>query len=291
MLRSLHTIKGNCAVLGFAAAAGRAHALEEEIERDDKLPPTAIDSLDTCFRDGLRRIEEFIEQARGRIDIDSADFTTLIEQLKRREDYDVILSMVHHWQLEPIGAVLQGLAGHARRLADQMGKRVEVTVEASGIRVGNEQLRAFCGTLVHGIRNAVDHGIEVPAQRVHTGKPETGRLKLSATIEGQSLVVTVADDGAGVDVERVRERAHALGMPCETRGEVLEALFAAGLSTRTNVTELSGRGVGASAVRVACRALGGEAKIVSEWGRGTELRCVLPLSVIGIDEMRIAGAA
>src|SRR5262249_14842528 len=96
-----------------------------------------------------------------------------------------------------------------------------------------------------------------------------------------ALVVTVADDGAGVDMERARARAQELGLPCSTRAEVLDSLFAEGLTTRTEVTELSGRGVGTSAVRAACRALGGEATIRSEWGRGTELRCVLPSGVLG----------
>ncbi len=137
---------------------------------------------------------------------------------------------------------------------------------------------------MHAVRNAVDHGIETPERRRDSGKPEVGRIRLSAARDAAgALVVTVTDDGAGVDVEQVRARAEARGLPCITRADVLESLFVEGVSTRADVTELSGRGVGTSAVRAACRELGGEASIRSEWGRGTELRCVLPASVLGAE--------
>jgi len=154
-------------------------------------------------------------------------------------------------------------------------------VEGNGIRVVDDGLRAFCGSLVHAVRNAVDHGIELPEARVARGKRPTGLLKLSACIaETGALVVSVADDGNGVDIERVRTRAQALGLPHETTGEVLDALFSDGLTTRDSVTDLSGRGIGTSAVRAACRELGGDAEMRSEQQHGSELRCVLPPTVL-----------
>jgi two-component system chemotaxis sensor kinase CheA len=228
----------------------------------------------------LRRIQDLVSDARDRIDIDADDYGRLVDQLQRRTAYDEILALVESWQLEPIDNMLYELAGHARRLAEQMGKRIDVVVEGNGLRVRDDDLRAFGASLVHAVRNAVDHGIEAPAVRVAHGKPASGVLRLRACVDHGGLVVSVIDDGAGVDIERVRERARALGLAHETSAEVLEALFADGLTTRDRVSELSGRGVGTSTVRAACRALGGEAHMVTEWQRGSELRCVLPAAVL-----------
>ena len=279
--RALHTLKGNAAVLGFAALADLAHAIEDELEAEGQIAAASFGALEQGFKDVLRRIQELVSDARDRIDIDADDYGRLVEQLQRRAAYDEVLALVESWQLEPIENMLHELAAHARRLAEQMGKRIEVVVEDNGLRVRDDELRAFGASLVHAVRNAVDHGIEAPEVRVAHGKPTTGVLRLRAGVgDHGGLVVSVIDDGAGVDIERVRERARALGLAHETSAEVLEALFADGLTTRDRVSELSGRGVGTSTVRAACRALGGEAHMVTEWQRGSELRCVLPAAVL-----------
>jgi chemotaxis protein histidine kinase CheA len=230
--------------------------------------------------------------ARDRVDIDASDYTHLVERLQRRNGYTEILALVEGWQREPVDNVLNELASHARRLAEQTGKRVEVVVEGNGIRVVDEGLRAFFRSLVHAVRNAVDHGIETPAVRVAQGKPEVGHLRFRAAVANDgSLVVSILDDGAGVDLERVRTRARAFGLPHDTTEQILDALFADGLTTRDAVTDLSGRGVGTSAVRMACRELGGDAQILSNWGQGSELRCVLPPAVLSVLPPPVSAAA
>jgi HPt (histidine-containing phosphotransfer) domain-containing protein len=279
--RALHTLKGNAAVLGFAALAALAHSVEDELEREGNIAEDSYAALDRGLKACLRRIQDLVSDARDRIDIDVQDYGRLVDQLQRRAAYDELLTLVKAWQLEPIANLLDELAGHARRLADQVGKRIEVIVEHNGIRVLDDGLRTLRGNLVHAVRNAIDHGIESPDLRAALGKPEVGIVRLSATVSDTgALVLGVSDDGTGVDIERVRERARALGLPHATSTEVLEALFADGLTTRDDVTELSGRGVGTSAVRAACRGLGGDAYMVSEWHRGSELRCVLPAAVL-----------
>jgi two-component system chemotaxis sensor kinase CheA len=279
--RSLHTLKGNAAVLGFAALAALAHTLEDELEREGHIAAASFALLEHGFGDSLRRIEELSADARDRVDIHAGDYQRLVDELQRRTAYDEILALVESWQREPVDHILDELAGHARRLAEHTGKRVHVLAEGNGIRVFDEGLRAFFRSLVHAVRNAVDHGIEPPAVRAAHGKPEVGTLKLSARIaETGALVVSISDDGAGVDVERARDRARAFGLPHATTHEVFDALFADGFTTRDCVTDLSGRGVGTSAIRAECRELGGEAHIRSEAGRGSELRCVLPASVL-----------
>jgi two-component system chemotaxis sensor kinase CheA len=279
--RALHTLKGNAGVLGFAALAALAHTLEDELEREGHIAAASYALLEHGFQDSLRRIEELSADARDRVDIDSGDYHRLVDQLQRRTAYDEILSLVESWQREPVDNILGELAGHARRLAEHSGKRVNIIAEGNGIRVCDEGLRAFFRSLIHAVRNAVDHGIEPPAVRVAHGKHETGQLRLIAAIgETGALVVSIADDGAGVDLERARDRARSFGLPHATDAEVLDALFTDGLTTRDNVTELSGRGVGTSAIRAACRELGGEAHLLSEAGHGSELRCVLPAALL-----------
>jgi len=281
--RALHTLKGNAAVLGFSALAAQAHSVEDELEAEGAVSDASFAALEHGFDESLRRIQSLVSDARDRIDIDASDYSRLIEQLQHRAAYDEILALVEGWQREPVDNLLADLASHARRLAEQMGKRLQVVVEGNGIRVADDGLRAFCGSLVHAVRNAVDHGIELPDARVARGKRPTGMLRLSASVgDTGSLVVSIADDGSGVDIERVRARARALGLPHGTTVEVLDALFSDGLTTRDAVTDLSGRGVGTSAVRAACRELGGEAQVLSEQDRGTELRCILPPAVLAV---------
>src|SRR5262249_50753921 len=105
--RALHTIKGNCLVLGFVSMAERAHALEDELERDGALAASSLGALEATWNESLRRIQEHIEHARGRIDIDHGDYRQLVDQLRDRADYDHILGMVERWQLEPLGNALQ----------------------------------------------------------------------------------------------------------------------------------------------------------------------------------------
>jgi two-component system chemotaxis sensor kinase CheA len=279
--RALHTLKGNAAVLGFAALAALAHTLEDELEREGHIAAASFTALEHGFRDSLQRIQELSSDARDRIDIHAQDYGRLVEELQRRTAYDEILALVESWQREPVDNILGELASHARRLAEQSGKHVEVTVDGNGIRLSDEGLRAFFRSLVHAVRNAVDHGIETPDVRVSRGKREAGALRLTAmTNDDGSMIVSVSDDGAGVDFERVRERAKRLGLPHDTTGELLDALFTDGLTTRDMVTDLSGRGVGTSAIRAECRELGGEAHLLSVWGRGSELRCVLPSAAL-----------
>ena len=290
--RALHTLKGNAAVLGFAALAALAHTLEDELEREGHIAVASYTALEHGFRDSLKRIEELSVDARDRVDIDASDYTHLVDRLQRRNGYTEILALVEGWQREPVDNILNELASHARRLAEQTGKRVEVVVEGNGIRVVDEGLRAFFRSLVHAVRNAVDHGIETPAVRVARGKPEVGHLRFRAAVaDNGSLVVSILDDGAGVDLERVRTRAQAFGLPHDTTEQILDALFADGLTTRDAVSDLSGRGVGTSAVRMACRELGGDAQILSNWGQGSELRCVLPPAVLSVLPPAVSAAA
>jgi two-component system chemotaxis sensor kinase CheA len=144
--------------------------------------------------------------------------------------------------------------------------------------------------LTHLVRNAFDHGIESPAERVRVGKPEEGLLLLSAAHQGSSIVISVTDDGVGLDRDKIIAKARELGMPADesmSDAEVYQIIFAPGFSTARQVTDVSGRGVGMDVVRRNVTALGGRIEIESTLGQGTSIRVRLPLTLAIIDSMSV----
>ncbi|MBC7413355.1 MAG: chemotaxis protein CheW, partial [Herminiimonas sp.] len=144
--------------------------------------------------------------------------------------------------------------------------------------------------LTHLVRNSIDHGIEVPTQRVAAGKGETGRLSLSAGHQGGNVVIEVTDDGAGLSRERILAKAREQGLAVsETMldPEVWQLIFAPGFSTAEEVTELSGRGVGMDVVKRNITALGGSVDIRSARGFGTTISISLPLTLAILDGMSV----
>src|SRR5262249_14398464 len=142
------------------------------------------------------------------------------------------------------------------------GKQVEFVIEGKDIELDRSMLDEIADSIVHLLRNAVDHGLEAPAARVAAGKPPTGRLVLSAQRDRSAIVITVCDEGAGMDGPRVLARAKRDGLvdsskPDLTEDELLRLLARPGFSTAEKVTDLSGRGVGVDAVYTRVRSLGG----------------------------------
>jgi two-component system chemotaxis sensor kinase CheA len=181
------------------------------------------------------------------------------------------------WTMEALAPRLRRLGKQAQQLAGRLGKPPpEVSVEANQVCVEPEVYTAFFTSLVHVVRNAMDHGIEPAERRRAQGKPETGTLRLASRLDGDRLVVTVSDDGAGVDWARVAERARAAGLPDHSHELLVEALFADGVSTKDEVSSVSGRGVGLAAVRAALVALGGSVRVQSQDGAGTTFEFSFP---------------
>jgi two-component system chemotaxis sensor kinase CheA len=185
-------------------------------------------------------------------------------------------------QLEPIERALQRLGAHARGLSQRLGKgSAEVQIEAAGMYVDPEQSRSFWLALVHVIRNAVDHGFEGPEARHGAGKPIENQLRLEASREADRVTLRISDDGRGVDWERVRTLAAQRGLPHQTRAELVRALLAPEVSTRSEVTHTSGRGVGLAAVEQDIRALEGTLDVESEPGRGCTWIISVPAARLG----------
>ncbi len=182
--------------------------------------------------------------------------------------------------VEPLLAELLG--GHARTLATAQKKRLRVSVDGGHVLVERMILDALAEPLLHLVRNSVDHGVEPPEERRNKGD---ATLKIRAESIGRSVVVTIADDGQGIDRERVRRVAVARGFTTDVEArampddDVLGLLFLHGFSTRDEVTELSGRGVGLDIVRTAVEAIGGIVRVASEPGVATSFTLTVPASI------------
>ncbi|MFZ5540743.1 MAG: hybrid sensor histidine kinase/response regulator, partial [Pseudomonadota bacterium] len=170
-----------------------------------------------------------------------------------------------------------------RQTAKELDKRVNLEVRGGTVEIDRGVLERMAGPFEHLVRNAIVHGLEPPAERLAAGKRETGEITIEVRQEGNEIIVVVADDGAGLDLERIRARALAKGLigPHQHASdrELMELIFAPGFSTATEVTELAGRGVGMDVVRSELGSFGGRVAVASERGRGTRFTLYLPLTL------------
>jgi chemotaxis protein histidine kinase CheA len=187
-------------------------------------------------------------------------------------------------QLQPLRGSLVSLARHARELARALGREVEVELEGEDTRLDRRIARELDEALIHLVRNSVDHGIELPDVREAAGKPRAGRLQIRASAEGPKVRLVISDDGRGIDFDAVIQRAVSVGLvdaaSAQSMGkqEALRLLFAPGFSTRKQITDISGRGIGLDVVANVVNRVGGEVFLDSEPGRGTTFRVEVPVA-------------
>jgi two-component system, chemotaxis family, sensor kinase CheA len=195
-------------------------------------------------------------------------------------------------RMVPVRGVFQAMARTSRDLARKHDKAVTFVTSGEDVEMDRSVVEKLSDPLGHLVRNAIDHGVEPSAERERTGKPKTATVTLSAYHQGGSIVVEIRDDGRGIDRERVLERARAMGVVRDgttpSESEILGFIFESGFSTAAEVTDTSGRGVGLDIVRRNVEAMRGRVSVLSEPGRGTTLRMVLPLTLAIIDGMLIA---
>ena len=187
-------------------------------------------------------------------------------------------------RMVPVSHVFDRFPRVVRDAARAVGKQIDFVVDGKGIELDRSMLDEIGDSIVHLLRNAVDHGIETPEARTAAGKSPTGRLVLSAARDRSAVVIKVSDDGKGIDRERVLARAKRDGLVDANRNdltedELLRLLARPGFSTAEKVTDLSGRGVGVDAVYTRVRALGGAMDIRSVPGQGTTMILRLPLTL------------
>ena len=192
--------------------------------------------------------------------------------------FDQVLSA----RLVPFEVLSERVARGARDVEARLGKKVRFETEGVDQAVDRSLLEKLLDPLTHLVRNAVDHGIEAPEERVRAGKPEAGRLQLTVHREADALIVSLADDGRGMDPEAIRRAAVERGLFTVQEASLLDTprlfrlLTTPAFSTRSEVTEVSGRGVGLDVVLASVESLGGHLDIASEQGKGSTFTLVIP---------------
>lgn len=278
LLRTLHTIKGNAGMYGFTSLATLCHELEAKIvDTGQGLPDADIDRLAEVWSRISDKVQVLIGgNQHDQVEISRADFARVTQAVTTGMPPAELTRLLRHIERDPVDPRLARLADQARRLAAGLGKGIDVVTEGNGVRLDSRRWAAFWSSLIHLLRNAVDHGIEAPEERERAGKGRAGRLALVAKEAGDRIVLEVSDDGRGVDWEGVRALATSRGLPAATDQELVAALLAGGLSTKSEATIYSGRGAGLSACYWACKEMGGTLTVSSSPGRGTTFRFSIP---------------
>jgi two-component system chemotaxis sensor kinase CheA len=204
-----------------------------------------------------------------------------------RELQDLSMSM----RMVPLKATFQKLTRLVRDVAAKLGKDVEFSTEGEDTEVDRNMVDVIGDPLVHMVRNALDHGVETPEDRLRAGKARTGHVKLSAYQAGGSVIVELKDDGRGLNREKIVKKAIEKGLIESDRGmtdgEVFQLIFAPGFSTADKITDVSGRGVGMDVVKRNIESVRGRIEIASEPGNGTTFYVRLPLTLAVTDGMLV----
>lgn len=219
------------------------------------------------------------------------DLGGLIAQQSRLNDE--VQAALGRTRMRPFSEIVPRLERVVRQTARRLEKQVDLEIAGGEIGVDAEVLDRLVEPIAHLLRNAVDHGIEAPAERRAAGKLEVGRIRIDVTALGDSIVLRVADDGRGYDLERIRARAVELGLLAADQSPSADLLtrliLLPGFSTRSEVTETSGRGVGMDVVNLRVRALRGTLTLASTPGRGVSATLRLPISQRVADLVAVRG--
>jgi two-component system chemotaxis sensor kinase CheA len=295
-------------------------SLRVPVEKLDRLahlaPEMVVQSLKAFERHTeLRRLERVLSRLRDRVrearltpdtaEIDRgaqlADYADALDSVTRRmreflvnfSDDRVRLNLITEelrqnvieLTMLPVASVFDAFPRAVRDLARTFSKEIEITIRGRETELDKKIIEQIAEPLIHLIRNAVDHGIETPADRVRIGKPTAGHLILSAEQQGNRILITLKDDGCGIDLQMLR--AVAIQRRVAPNNEIdrwspeqlLDVIFQPGFSTRSSATDVSGRGVGMDVVKSVVERLGGTVRVQSELDKGTTITLNLPLSL------------
>ncbi|HOL64143.1 MAG TPA: Hpt domain-containing protein, partial [Accumulibacter sp.] len=211
--------------------------------------------------------------------LDDANAAILAQSRLNRDVQQELMSI----RMVPFGSIAERLYRIVRQAAKEVGKRANLEIRGSQLEVDRSVLDKMLAPLEHMLRNAIAHGLEETEVRLAKGKPAIGEISLSMVQEGNEIIVSFADDGAGLDIDRLRQRGLAAGLLSAADANdverVVDLIFAPGLSTASEVSRLSGRGIGMDVLKSEVASLGGRIEVFSTPGQGTTFRLYLPLTL------------
>ena len=212
-----------------------------------------------------------------------------IDELQRntREIQESVMSM----RMLPVNMTFNRFPRVVRDLSSKLGKKVDLVIQGGNTEIDKSLIEKLVDPLTHLVRNSIDHGVESPEKRLASGKSENGTVILSAEQKGSSIIIGIIDDGAGLNKERILEKAIQNGLPVSPDmpdSEIWQLIFQAGFSTAAEVTDVSGRGVGMDVVRRNIESIGGRIEIESSQGEGSAFYIHLPLTLAIVDGMCVS---
>ncbi len=302
---SAEVVEAAPAVPAVAPAAPALKAVPGEPaapNRGEREKPAARSSESTSIRVAVEKVDQLINlvgelvitqsmlaQRSNELDpVNHGDLITSMGQLQRnaRDLQESVMSI----RMMPMEYVFSRFPRLVRDLAGKLNKQIELTLMGSSTELDKSLIERIIDPLTHLVRNSLDHGIELPENRVAAGKSPVGNLILSAEHQGGNICIEVTDDGAGLNRERILAKAISQGMAVNenmTDEEVGMLIFAPGFSTAEQVTDVSGRGVGMDVVKRNIQEMGGHVEIKSKQGSGTTIRILLPLTLAILDGMSV----
>lgn len=285
--RQVHTLKGNCALFGIDSVATLCHAIEDRIDDSASLLDADHVRLSQAWALVTKTRAELVEAGdKHAIVVAREDYERLRDDLQRHADHESLLAAVEAWELEPASKRLALIREQIERLASRLGRApVDVICHPTTVRLPPRRWAAFWSAFAHVVRNTVDHGVETSEKRVADGKPERATIRVAIGRDQDRVLISIQDDGPGVDWQTIARRARDRGLPAETHADLVRALFTDGISSRMTATGTSGRGVGLGALRAAVDSLGGELELSAAGESGTLFRCWLPLMQADADPL------
>ena len=239
-----------------------------------------LEDLMTLVSEMVLTRNQLMQMVRGQ---DDSEFTTPLQRLSLITTD--LQEGVMKTRMQPIGNAWAKLPRIVRDLSVEAGKKIEVQMVGAETELDRQILELIKDPLTHMIRNSADHGLETPEERRQAGKPETGTIRLNAFHEGGHIIIQIADDGRGLDTERIKAKIcdNGLATEAELEGmsdvEIQQFVFKAGFSTAQKVTSVSGRGVGMDVVRTNVEKIGGTIELKSAAGKGTTFTIKIPLTL------------
>lgn len=261
------------------------------VAKSDMLVRTSVERLDVLMslvgelitdRNHLTQIRNRFTRATT-ANMQSDQLSETVAHLSRITDQ--LQEEVMRIRMLPVGNVFHKFPRLIRDLAQKTGKQIDLIIRGEDTELDRSVIEEINDPLIHLLRNAVDHGIETPEERVRAGKPERGKILLTARHEQGRIVISVEDDGKGIDVDRLRKSAVARGLISEDEAraipddKALELIFLSGLSTAAKVSDISGRGVGMDIVRSNIQRINGNILVDTHLGAGTQFQIILPLTL------------
>ena len=268
--------------------ASRMHATQD---KDKQFDPLEFDRF-TRFQELTRMMAESVndvstvQQTLNTVADDTDAALAAQARLNRELQQDLM-----RIRMVPVGSIAERLHRIVRQTSKELTKRANLDIRGVNVELDRSALEHMTGPLEHLLRNAITHGLEAPDARLAQGKPAMGEISLEVRQEGNEVTLVLADDGAGLDLERIRDKAVLQGMlqAGETRSDqqLAELIFTPGLSTAETVTELAGRGVGLDVVMSEVTGLGGRIELGSTLGQGTRFTIRLPLTTAVIQAVLV----